>query len=128
MGQCTCQPCHLLQRKGGLTKNYVPDHCRPQWACSGGDKDFAGDKTIIPSDRSCDRVKYDERYTSMEYTLVDSQGREFTEKAAYLIVDGGYHKWRCLMCPFKASSTQAQLMWSNWLESVRKDVECYLGD
>ncbi|CAN0479277.1 unnamed protein product, partial [Discosporangium mesarthrocarpum] len=36
-------------------------------------------------------------------------------------------QWRCLMCPFKASSTQAQLEWSNWLESVRKDVECYFG-
>ncbi|CAM9487944.1 unnamed protein product [Discosporangium mesarthrocarpum] len=31
------------------------------------------------------------------------------------------------MCPFKASSTQAQLEWSNWLESVRKDVERYFG-
>ncbi|CAM9263664.1 unnamed protein product, partial [Discosporangium mesarthrocarpum] len=36
-------------------------------------------------------------------------------------------EWRCLTCPFKASSTQAQLKWSNWLESVRKDVECYFG-
>ncbi|CAM9986672.1 unnamed protein product [Discosporangium mesarthrocarpum] len=63
----------------------------------------------------------------MEYTLVDSQGRDFTEKSAYLIVGGGYHKWRYLMCSFKASSTQAQLKWSNWLESVRKDVESYFG-
>ncbi|CAM9269704.1 unnamed protein product [Discosporangium mesarthrocarpum] len=31
------------------------------------------------------------------------------------------------MCPFKASSTQAQLRWSNRLESVWKDVECYFG-
>ncbi|CAM9952566.1 unnamed protein product, partial [Discosporangium mesarthrocarpum] len=36
-------------------------------------------------------------------------------------------QWRCLMCPFKASPTQAQLKWSNWLESVRKDVDCYFG-
>ncbi|CAN0269880.1 unnamed protein product, partial [Discosporangium mesarthrocarpum] len=42
-----------------------------------------------------------------------------------LIVDGGYHKWRCLLCPFKGISTQAQLKWSNRLESVRKDVGCY---
>ncbi|CAM9166866.1 unnamed protein product, partial [Discosporangium mesarthrocarpum] len=35
---------------------------------------FAGaknDKTITRFDRSCDRVKYDERHTSAEYTLVD---------------------------------------------------------
>ncbi|CAM9820233.1 unnamed protein product [Discosporangium mesarthrocarpum] len=36
-------------------------------------------------------------------------------------------QWRCLTCPFKASSTQAQLKWSNWVESVRKDMECYFG-
>ncbi|CAN0181215.1 unnamed protein product, partial [Discosporangium mesarthrocarpum] len=52
---------------------------------------------------------------------------KFTEKGAYLIVDRGYHKWRCLMSLFKASSTQAQLKWSSWLESVRKDVECSFG-
>ncbi|CAM9200286.1 unnamed protein product, partial [Discosporangium mesarthrocarpum] len=36
-------------------------------------------------------------------------------------------EWRCLMCPFEASSTQAQRKWSNRLASVRKDVECYFG-
>ncbi|CAM9884392.1 unnamed protein product [Discosporangium mesarthrocarpum] len=31
------------------------------------------------------------------------------------------------MCQIKASSTHAQLKWSNWLESEWKGVKCYFG-
>ncbi|CAN0357815.1 unnamed protein product, partial [Discosporangium mesarthrocarpum] len=46
-------------------------------------------------------------------------------KGAYLIVDGGYHQWRCLMCPLKSVLTVAELKWSKRLEIVRKNVECF---
>jgi hypothetical protein len=45
----------------------------------------------------------------------------------YLIVDGGYHKWRCLQCPLKHSAIHREMLWSKWLETVRKDVECVFG-
>ncbi|CAN0446626.1 unnamed protein product [Discosporangium mesarthrocarpum] len=54
-------------------------------------------------------------------------GLEYTEKGACIKVSGGYHKWRCTICPFKASITQAQANSSERMESVGKDVECFLG-
>ncbi|CAM9366272.1 unnamed protein product, partial [Discosporangium mesarthrocarpum] len=54
-------------------------------------------------------------YKQLEYKLVDSEGDQYTEKGAYIIIDGGY----------QASITQAK--WSERLESVRKDVECFFG-
>ena len=41
----------------------------------------------------------------------------------WLIVDGGYHRWRCLQCPVKLCRADDELaLWSRWIESVRKDV------
>ncbi|CAN0405602.1 unnamed protein product, partial [Discosporangium mesarthrocarpum] len=100
---------------------------------------FAGatsDKTIVRYNPSVDRVKTHEAYAQMEYTLVDSEQREFSEKGAYLIVDGGalclllfalVLTWRCLMDPLKSALTVAELKWSKHLESLRRDVECFFG-
>ena len=47
---------------------------------------------------------------------------------AYMICDGGYHQWPCLMFPFKHQPAGTDLeMWSSQIESVRKDVECVFG-
>ena len=44
-----------------------------------------------------------------------------------MIVDGGYHKWKCLQCSIKYTSIPKNSLWSKWVESVRKDVECTFG-
>ncbi|CAN0205245.1 unnamed protein product [Discosporangium mesarthrocarpum] len=67
------------------------------------------------------------RFTDLEYTLFDADGNEYTHRGAYLIVDGGYHRWKCLMAPYKASRNEDQLQWSKRFESVQKDVECFFG-
>ena len=48
-------------------------------------------------------------------------------KGLYFICDGGYHKWRCMQCPVKNTSAHDLRIWSKWLESVRKDIECTFG-
>ena len=48
-------------------------------------------------------------------------------KGAYLIVDGGYEKLGYLICPRPYPSTIQDVEWSEWLERVRKDVECTFG-
>jgi hypothetical protein len=47
---------------------------------------------------------------------------------AYFISDGGYHRWPCLINPFKhqAEGTDFQT-WSQNIEAVRKDIECVFG-
>ena len=34
-----------------------------------------------------------ERYANVEFDLIDEDGNIIKEKGAYLIVDGGYHKF-----------------------------------
>ena len=37
------------------------------------------------------------------------------------------HKWACLIPPHKDPPSRDDLLWSEWVESVRKDVECFFG-
>ncbi|CAM9530440.1 unnamed protein product [Discosporangium mesarthrocarpum] len=85
------------------------------------------DKTIVRYNSNVMEVRLSKRFTDLEYDLFDADGNEHVHRGAYLIVDGGYHKWKCLLLPHKASRTKDQLMWSKRLESVRKDVECCFG-
>ena len=51
---------------------------------------------------------------------------EFT--GAYLISDGGYHRWPCLVNPYHLQPPGTDLkVWSSNLESIRKDIECVFG-
>ena len=68
-----------------------------------------------------------EIYSELPYSIVNEDGVVRTEKGLYLIVDGIYHKWKCLQCPMKHTSLPNDALWSKWVESVRKDVECVFG-
>jgi hypothetical protein len=59
----------------------------------------------------------------------DQNGNVLTIKYSgpYLIVDNGYLSWSTTVPPSKCPATQQELKWSNWLESIRKDVECTFG-
>ena len=45
----------------------------------------------------------------------------------FLIVDNGYIKWSTTVPPTKNPVTEQEFRWSEWLESLRKDVKCTFG-
>ena len=46
---------------------------------------------------------------------------------AWGIVDNGYHNWSCTQAPSKVNLMRKEARFSEWLESMRKDVECAFG-
>ena len=52
---------------------------------------------------------------------------EVTIKGAYVIVDNGYLRWPTTIPPMKDTCNRSELRFSQWLESLRKDVECTFG-
>ena len=50
-----------------------------------------------------------------------------TVKGAYVIVDNGYLNWSTTVPPIKHSCNRSEIRFSQWLESLRKDVECTFG-
>jgi Plant transposon protein. len=64
----------------------------------------------------------------MQWVTLCSDGTEKVHHGGYFICDGGYHKWACLMPPYKHQIPGSGLeKWSKQVESVRKDVECVFG-
>ena len=45
----------------------------------------------------------------------------------WLIVDNGYLRWPTTVPPFKESAEYKEIRFLQWLESMRKDVECTFG-
>mmetsp|Transcript_11517 Transcript_11517/g.21528 ORF Transcript_11517/g.21528 Transcript_11517/m.21528 type:complete len:181 (+) Transcript_11517:298-840(+) len=65
---------------------------------------------------------------NLRWTLVARDGTHKNHHGAYLICDGGYNEWACLMPPYKHQLPGSGLeRWPKNVESVRKDVECVFG-
>ena len=84
------------------------------------------DKTIVKFDGFVSRVRSDKRFTEAGFKLQVGTDNWITEKGVYLLVDGGYHKWRIMQCPLKHTVDENKSRWSEFAESVQKDVECAL--
>ena len=67
----------------------------------------------------------------VEFELLerDKNGNTRSRKyrGVWLLVDNGYLAWSTCMPPFKMSSDYREIRWSEWLESMHKDVECTFG-
>jgi hypothetical protein len=66
----------------------------------------------------CLRSLYEQRNGDVQIQLY---------RGAWVMVDNGYLPWSTTVPPIKDPSTIAELRWSKWLESMRKDVECTFG-
>ena len=72
-------------------------------------------------------------FEDFEFTLYydyDDKGEviHIKYKGGWLIVDNGYLKWpTCIPSPMKAALTTPEECWSQWVELIRKNIECILG-
>ena len=82
------------------------DHTKRFQATTTGHYGTTSDKNIVKFDGFVTRVKFDEPFTQAEFKLQFDQDRWIVEKGLYLLVDGGYHKWRILQCPLKHTSDE----------------------
>jgi hypothetical protein len=63
----------------------------------------------------------------MSFELQTRTGHSISINGCYVIVDNGYLQWSTTVPPHKRSSNRSELRFSQWLESLRKDVECTFG-
>ena len=103
------------------------DHTKRFQSTTVGHYGTTSDMTIVKFDGFVNKVKYDPLFTETEFKYLQADNKWALEKGLYLLVDGGYHKWRIMQCPFKFSLDDQATRWSEQAESVRKDVECSFG-
>ena len=110
-----------------LGYNVICDHRGRALSLMPGAYGTMNDKTIVKSDEAVETVKNGNLFRDFRYQVYRRDGIPFFTKGAYLIVDGGYLRWKCLQCGLKHSSDENYVLWRRQMESVRKDVECYFG-
>jgi hypothetical protein len=89
------------------------------------------DKTLILFDDFARGIREGRYFKDLEFELLelDDEGNvvQLKYSGALLMVDNGYLAWPTTIPPSKASVYGREIRFSDWLESMRKDVECTFG-
>ena len=118
---------HLPSR----TYNVTVTHSRQILGSTIGHPGTFNDKTVIMFDRLLadihnGKLKNEHRFTLLEKDE-DNNIVERNYVGAWFIVDNGYLNWSCTVPPMKHALSYKFIRFSDWLESMRKDVECTFG-
>ena len=124
---------HLGFKSSHTLRNYniTVNNRRKILATTTGHPARWNDKTVVLFDNFA--VALNEGTTLQVVTFelydCDSSGSITKQKyaGAWLIVDNGYLNWSTTVPPMKSSCSRTNVRFSQWLESIRKDVECTFG-
>ena len=97
------------------------------FSCSVGYPGAMNDKMISQQDPHTLNILQHGEYRDVEYILFDDKGVPRIHKGACIIVGGGYSKIAGLIDPSKTAFSHMETVYAEWVESVRKDVECLFG-
>ena len=120
---------HLGYKMSTTTRTYnlTVNHRRKILHTTTGHPGRWNDKTLVRFDSLMNQLRDGEFNSTMSFVLSNKDGRDVTMKGAYVIVDNGYLNWSSTVPPLKNSMNRAEIRFSQWLESLRKDVECTFG-
>ena len=124
---------HLGYKMSATTRTYnlTVNHKRQILHSTTGHPGRWNDKTVVRHDDFMDQLRRGSFDDMMRFVLLttDDEGnqQEIQMKGAYVIVDNGYLAWSTTVPPLKDSINRSEIRFSQWLESLRKDVECTFG-
>ena len=129
---CPAQSTNLYKGKEGYTSIAYEVICTSRkfiQSVSPGHPGARNDKHIVRTDNSVMQLLDGHAWlNSLSWESKTRNGDVAVTKGHYLICDGGYHRWPCMMFPIKSGAVGSPLMkWGFRLESIRKDIECVFG-
>ena len=125
---CNIITCSLgKEKKPTLAFQVVVSHTRKFMHVSEYFYGTWNDKQITVNDTYPMEVFGGELFRDLRYVLYTKDGVPVTYQGAWLAVDGGYQKAACFIDPMHNRFAFPEVVFSEWLESVRKDVECAFG-
>lgn len=118
--------CKGIEKFTSLSFEVVVDHTRCIHSCTDGFIGTAPDSVIVLNDEYCKAIASG-MYKDVEFSLYDVDGHWTTFHGAYLIANNGYSDRWIFRKPMNNAVDTRSVYWSEFLESVRKDVECTFG-
>jgi hypothetical protein len=132
-GKCPTEHLNMYKGKEGFPSLAYQVVCTSRkciQSVSFGHPGSRNDKHIARTDRAITDLLYGNGWLrSKSWEVVsDANGGRKVFQGLYLICDGGYHRWPCLVYPVKSGTPgSASMKFSAMLESVRKDIEGVFG-
>lgn len=118
-------------KKTARTYNITVNHRRKILATTDGHPSRWNDKTVVLFDDFITNLKNgkldDHEFYLLEKDKTSGEVVKIRYKGAWVLVDNGYLDWSVTIPPYKLCSRTSRIRWSQWLESMRKDVECVIG-
>ena len=113
------------------TYNLTVSHTKLILCSTTGHPSTWNDKTLVLYDSLISGVRDGSIYDDFEFKLLEKRSNgeivEVTYKGIWFMVDNGYLDWSCTVPPVKNAISYETIRFSEWLESMRKDVECTFG-
>ena len=113
------------------TYNLTVAHTKLILCSTTGHPSTWNDKTLVLYDPLLSGVKEGTKYNDFIFKLyekqLNGQIREVEYQGVWFMVDNGYLDWSCTVPPVKNATSFQTIRFSEWLESMRKDVECTFG-
>ena len=113
------------------TYNLTVSHSKLILCSTTGHPSTWNDKTIVLFDPLISGVHQGTKHQDFKFNLYEKSDngeiKEVTYQGIWFMVDNGYLNWSCTIPPVKDASTYQTIRFSEWLESMRKDVECTFG-
>jgi hypothetical protein len=116
LDKCSASTRSIHQGKEGyptLGFEVVADHLRWIQAVSPSFPGAVNDKTICRYDGFVRDLRSGQLFKDVTYKLYKSDGSQITRRDPYLIVDGGYHKWKELQAVMKGLSEPSEVACSH---------------
>lgn len=107
------------------TYNLTANHRRRILTTTRGNPGSFNDKTLILFDSFIQDVKSGRIHDDYTFELLEYRGEEVVAvkyKGVWIVVDNGYHAWSTTVPPCSNSIYRNEIRWSEWVESMRKDV------
>jgi Plant transposon protein len=113
------------------TYNIVVNHRRMILSSTAGHPSRWNDQTVTMFDKFLQGIKHNKILSDYRFNLLhkDNTGSIVERKfsGCWLLCDNGYPRWSMLIPPMKEPITYDDARFSEWVESMRKDVECTFG-
>ena len=110
--------------------NLTANHRRRILATTSGHPCRWNDKTLQIMDELMVKIDDGSILQDVTFTLLEHYNGEVVEveyQGVWLMVDNGYLRRATTVPPMKSTLDEREIRWSQWLESMRKDVECTFG-
>ena len=117
---------HLGHKSKHATRtfNLMANHRRRILGSTRGNPGSFNDKTLVLFDSFVQEIKSG-KFDDYTFELLEHRGDEIVAvkyKGVWIVVDNGYHNWSITVPPVANSDTRSEIRWSEWVESMRKDV------